>query len=134
MAIQNKLIEQHPIHTEYFGTSDGEVISYKGKHPKFIVQCNHQRGYTQFQISHSRYTRTHFLTHRFIFECFFGEIEEGMCVHHINHIKTDNSIDNLMLVTDAENRRYAKEYGIKVGGASDTYKKNKLKKNAKSIK
>lgn len=134
MAIQNKLIEQHPIHTEYYGTSDGEVISYKGKHPKFIVQCNHQRGYTQFQISHSRYSRTHFLTHRFIFECFFGEIEEGMCVHHIDHNKRNNCIDNLMLVTDAENRAFAKEYGIKVGGASDKYKQNKLKRNAKVIK
>jgi hypothetical protein len=134
MAIQNKLIEQHPIHPEYFGTSDGEVISYKGLKPKFIVQCNHQRGYTQFQISHSRYTRTHFLTHRFIYECFFGEIEEGMCVHHIDHDKRNNNIDNLMLVTDAENRRLAKEFGIKVGAASDKYKKNELKRNAKVTK
>lgn len=123
----NILIEQHPVHKDYHATSDGNVISYKGKYPKFIVQCNHQRGYTQFQISHSRTTRTAFLTHRFIYECFFGEIEEGMCVHHINHIKTDNALDNLMLVTDAENREYAKEYGIKFGAASDKYKNNKLK-------
>jgi hypothetical protein len=39
-----------------------------------------------------------------------------------------------MLVTDAENRAYAKEYGIKVGAGSDKYKQNKLKKNAKVIK
>jgi hypothetical protein len=34
-----------------------------------------------------------------------------------------------MLVTDSENRRLAKEFGIKVGAASAKYKKNK--KNAK---
>ena len=115
MAIQLKQIEQHPIQTDYFGTSDGEVISLKGNQPKFIVQCNHQRGYTQFQASISRTKRKAFLTHRFIFECFFGEIEEGMCVHHMDHDKRNNCIDNLMLVTDAENKALAKEAGRTTG-------------------
>jgi hypothetical protein len=53
-----------------------------------------------------------------------------MCVHHIDHDKRNNSIDNLMLVTDLENRRLAKEFGIKVGAASAKYKQNKSKKNA----
>ena len=125
MAIQLKQIEQHPIQTDYCGTSDGEVISLKGNQPKFIVQCNHQRGYTQFQASISTIKRKAFLTHRFIFECFFGEIEEGMCVHHMDHDKRNNCIDNLMLVTDAENKRLAKEFGIKSGKASPNYKSNR---------
>ena len=123
MAIQLKQIEQHPTQTDYFGTSDGEVISLKSNQPKFIVQCNHQRGYTQFQASISKTKRKAFLTHRFIFECFFGEIEHGMCFHHMDHDKRNNSIDNLMLVTDAENRRLYKEFGIKTGGAA--HKRNR---------
>jgi hypothetical protein len=116
MAIQNKLIEQHPIHNDYYGTSDGEVISYKGKTPKFIKQCNHGRGYTQFRISHSRKEGTMFLTHRFIYECFFGEIgNTDIQVHHIDHDKVNNCIDNLMLVTDAENKRLAKVAGRTTG-------------------
>ena len=124
----NILIEQHPIHKDYYGTSEGDVISFKGKQPKFIKQCNHQRGYTQFQVYKSKNDVSMYLTHRFVFECFFGEIEEGMCVHHIDHNKTNNGIDNLILVTDAENKAYAKEYGVKVGGAADKYKANQLKK------
>lgn len=125
MANQNVLIEQHPIHKDYYGTSEGHIISFKNKQPKFIKQCNHQRGYTQFRVSYSRSKGRMYLTHRFIYECFFGEIEEGMCIHHIDHNKTNNELDNLMLVTDAENREYARAFGIKVGAAAAKYKNNK---------
>ena len=111
----NKLIEQHPIHKDYFGTSDGEVISFKGKQPKFIKQCNHVRGYTQFRVTYGRTKGHMYLTHRFIYECFYGELPEDMCVHHIDHCKTNNEIDNLMMVTDEENKAMAREYGIKFG-------------------
>lgn len=128
---QNILIEQHPIHKDYYGTSEGDVISFKSKQPKFIKQCNHGRGYTQFRVCYGRTEGSMYLTHRFIYECFFGEIEEGMCVHHIDHNKTNNELDNLMLVTDAQNREYAREFGIKVGGAAAKYKQNQLKKKSK---
>lgn len=116
MAIENKLIEQHPIHTDYYGTSDGHVISFRGKIPKFIKQCNHGRGYTQFRISQGRNDGTMFLTHRFIMECFFGEIgDSDIQVHHIDHDKRNNCIDNLIFVTDAENKALAKEAGRRTG-------------------
>jgi hypothetical protein len=112
----NILIEQHPIHKDYYGTSEGDVISFKGKQPKVIKQCKHGRGYTQFQVYVSTQKSAMYLTHRFIYECFFGEIgDETIQVHHINHIKTDNSIDNLMLVTDAENKALAKAAGRTTG-------------------
>ena len=119
----NILIEQHPIHKDYYGTSEGDVISFKRKQPKFIKQSNHQKGYTQFRISQGRNNGLMYLTHRFVFECFFGLIEdEQIQVHHINHIKTDNSIDNLMLVTDAENKALAKAAGRTTGRKFSTYR------------
>lgn len=111
----NILIEPHPTHKDYYGTSDGHVISFKSKTPKFIKVGNHQRGYTQFKVSNND-EPTMYLTHRFIYECFFGEIgDEQIQVHHIDHDKRNNSIDNLMLVTDAENKALARAAGRTTG-------------------
>lgn len=35
----------------------------------------------------------------------FGEIPEGYCIHHINHNKLDNAIENLMLMTKSEHHK-----------------------------
>jgi len=40
--------------------------------------------------------------HRLIWESYYGEIPEGMLVHHRNGIKTDNSIQNLELISHSE--------------------------------
>lgn len=41
--------------------------------------------------------------HRVIWEMHYGEIPEGMEIDHINHIRDDNRIENLRLVTRQEN-------------------------------
>lgn len=43
--------------------------------------------------------------HRIIWETFYGEIPEGYQIDHINTIRTDNRLDNLRVVTQAENNR-----------------------------
>jgi len=43
------------------------------------------------------------MCHRFIYECFHGEINHKRVVVHINNIKTDNRLDNLQLITRSEN-------------------------------
>ena len=51
-------------------------------------------------------TRKCYLKHRFIFECFHGKINDAtLLVDHINNIKTDNRLENLQLLTHAENVR-----------------------------
>jgi hypothetical protein len=120
-----KQFAQHPTHTKYYATTDGEVISFKGKTPKFIIQCPHGRGYTQFMVSMGKETKS-YLTHRFVYECFYGLIDdETLQVHHIDHDKVNNSLSNLALVTDWENKMHAKSAGRKTGGAM--HKKNKKK-------
>ena len=122
---QEKQFSQHPTHKSYYATTDGEVISFKGRIPKFIIQCNHGRGYTQFLVSENGKTKS-YLTHRFVYECFYGLIEdETLQVHHIDHDKQNNKLENLQLVTDWENKMHAKNAGRKTGAAM--HKKNKKK-------
>lgn len=111
---EEKQFAQHYLHKDYYATTDGEVISFK-KQPKFIIQCNHGRGYTQFMVCEKGKTKS-YLTHRFVYETFFGEIPEGMQIHHIDHDKQNNTLDNLQMVTDEENKLHAKLAGRKTGG------------------
>lgn len=43
--------------------------------------------------------------HRVIWEMHNGQIPEGMEIDHINHIRDDNRIENLRLVSHSENMR-----------------------------
>lgn len=126
MMASQKQFEQHYFHKDYYATTDGEIISFKGKHPKFIIQCQHGRGYTQFVVSEKGSVKS-YLTHRFVYECFYGEIPEGMQIHHIDHDKQNNELSNLQMVTDEENKLHAKNAGRKTGGARHKKYLNKLK-------
>jgi len=113
---QEKQFSQHPTHTSYYATTEGEVISFKGKTPKFMIQCNHGRGYTQFIVCNGTGKVKSYLTHRFVYECFYGLIDDDtLQVHHIDHDKLNNSLSNLALVTDWENKMHAKNAGRKTG-------------------
>ena len=46
---------------------------------------------------------THFLVHRLVWEAFNGKIPEGMQVNHIDEDKSNNTIENLNLMTPKEN-------------------------------
>jgi len=45
------------------------------------------------------------MSHRFIYECFHGQITDKRVVDHINNIRTDNRLDNLQLITNRENTK-----------------------------
>ena len=45
------------------------------------------------------------MSHRFIYECFHGQITDKRVVDHINNIRTDNRLDNLQLMTNRENTK-----------------------------
>jgi hypothetical protein len=122
-----KQFSQHPVYTDYYATTDGEILSFKKNYqPKFVIQCKHGRGYTQFRPSmHGKVSQ--YLTHRFVYECFYGMIDDDtLQVHHIDHDKTNNSLDNLELVTDEENKMHARTAGRQFGRPLGS--KNKKKK------
>lgn len=59
-----------------------------------------QQGYVRVRLFGKSY-----LAHRVVWELISGLIPSGMQVDHINHIRDDNRIENLRVVTNAENGR-----------------------------
>ena len=87
----------------YYDYESGKMYRpYCGKFKE--LGCLSKDGYLYF--SPTRYKRKRL--HRFIWECFFGEIPEGMQIDHINHNRLDNRLCNLRLVTPTENCRNTK--------------------------
>ena len=51
--------------------------------------------------------------HRLVVEAFIGEIQAGLEVNHISGQKVDNCIENLEVVTHAENTQRAWDTGLR---------------------
>lgn len=74
----------------------------RNKKSKRILKQYMDRGYLQIDLCHLG-ERVHYKVHRLIANNLMGGIPEGMCVDHINNIKTDNRIENLRIVSYNEN-------------------------------
>jgi hypothetical protein len=66
-------------------------------------------GYVQIGMYESNTKRPAFypLAHRLVAEVFLGPIPEGMQVNHKNGVRSDNRVENLEIVTAAENNLHA---------------------------
>lgn len=72
---------------------------------------NNGIGYLQIKLrkNKKRYNR---YIHRLVWETFNGEIPKGLEINHINHDKSNNSLENLELVSHSDNlKRAFKKYG-----------------------
>ncbi|MCF0178649.1 MAG: HNH endonuclease [Bacteroidales bacterium] len=56
------------------------------------------------------------LAHRVVWEIYNGEIPKGMQIDHINHVRTDNRIENLRLVSHQENKKNNSMYSSNSSG------------------
>lgn len=66
-----------------------------------------QKGYYRISIDSKIYE-----VHRLVWETFVGPIEDGYVIHHKNHIKADNRLENLELLSEDEHRKLHKESNI----------------------
>ena len=71
------------------------------------------RGYSRIWVYKNGNPR-HYCVHRFVFESFKGDIPIELQVDHIDNDKQNNCIDNLQLLTPAENCQKA-PVGNRVG-------------------
>ncbi|AEI91240.1 gp40 [Escherichia phage phiEB49] len=65
-----------------------------------IVGAKTKQGYITVS-----YMKNRMLAHRLIWEMHNGPIPEGMQIDHINHVRTDNRIENLRVVTIFHNNQ-----------------------------
>jgi hypothetical protein len=72
-------------------------------------------GYRQLAL-HRDGHRTHVFVHRLVWQAFNGVIAKGLVINHRNGIKTDNRLENLEVVTYAENDAHALRLGLKARG------------------
>lgn len=70
-------------------------------------------GYLRF-----KYKGKTFAVHRIIWEMHNGQIPDGMEIDHINHIRTDNRIENLRLVSRLTNMKNKSMYANNSSGAT----------------
>lgn len=66
--------------------------------PGDVISTTNRAGYVVFGFKRNQYR-----AHRVIWEMHNGEIYEGMEIDHINHIRYDNRIENLRVVTRHDN-------------------------------
>ena len=84
-------------------------------------------GYLKCGITTGENKIKSYLSHRFVFECFYGLIEKNKHIDHINFIRSDNRIKNLEAVSQSENNKKSsinKDY---------TFLKD-IRKNPKKVK
>ena len=91
--------------TRYFVSNTGKVRSHiQGNDLK---TANHN-GYRRISLRYGGGKYTH-LVHRLVAECFLVDYTEELTVNHINGIRDDNNLENLEMMTLADNIRHSYE-------------------------
>ena len=116
----------HPVYNKYAANEDGEIMNIRLRKARKGYLIN--SGYLKFTIYLEKNKNKQYLSHRFVFECFYGLIEKNKQINHINSVTVDNRIKNLEVVNASENCKKAaanKEIGF--------YRKNPKKVTAVNL-
>ena len=107
IEFQNIKFFWHPFSKDYLASRCGKILSLKRKEKKILKLNKKRDGYLDFYFYENN-KRIHYYVHRFVFECFKGEIPKGMEIDHVDGDKKNNSISNLQLLSHKENIRKSK--------------------------
>lgn len=95
---------RHPVHSDYAATEFGDIFSLKYGKFRPIKPTINKNGYLYFTISYGKKCKKLYRVHRFAYECAHDMILEGDAeIDHINHIKRDNRLSNLRMVSKTTN-------------------------------
>ena len=111
---------------QYFEYKDGKLFWKAKTHPSVRINVGDKAGTKRpdryFDV---RFFGKKILSHRIIWEMFNGEIPKDKVIDHINNNPSDNRIENLQLVTNAQNqqrRNQSKGYKYYKGILARPYK------------
>ena len=101
IEISNCVYKVHPIYDLYASDKDGNVINII----KEVPHLGHKSSSVYLQCSVRKYSGKYkvYYVHRFVWECYNGNIPEGKVIDHINNNKEDNRLCNLQLLTQQQN-------------------------------
>lgn len=90
----------HPVFVKYRATACGQVCHVNSSRLRALRKD--QDGYLRFNAWHNGKLHT-LKAHTFVYECWNGLIPPGMTIHHRDYEKANNVLENLTLMTMAEN-------------------------------
>lgn len=82
----------------YYATKDGKILNLERNTE---LKLSPSGNYYRFNASYGLNKK--FLVHRVVWECFNGEIPEGMDVDHIDGDPSNNALDNLQILSHSDN-------------------------------
>ena len=93
----------HPIYNLFAGSKDGRFVHILKQVPH-IGNKSCGDGYLNCSVrKHGQPSYKNYKVHRFIWECFNGDIQEGFEIDHINNVRDDNRLCNLNVLTHQDN-------------------------------
>ena len=95
-------VEGFEKYSDYSITSDGKVISYKGKNDRILKKKDNGKGYLQVNLFLNGKGK-HILIHRLVALAFVKGYSEGLTVDHIDENKNNNNFNNLQWMTRGNN-------------------------------
>ena len=95
-------VARHAIYKNYGAREDGTILNLKT-----LRTLNPSTIRTGYQIIglYLNGKQKFFLVHRFVYECFRGDIPPHLEVDHLDNDRTNNRLDNLQLLTHLQNCR-----------------------------
>ena len=115
-----EIFHYHPIYTNYGVNKYGQIYNKKTK--RCSIGSIQSTGYLMTTLKQIGLPCKHFLVHRFVYECYNGDIPDKMQINHIDSNRQNNCVDNLELVTRSENMKLAykaKKYKTKIEITTD---------------
>jgi hypothetical protein len=101
-------LKEIPGHSGYFITAEGEVFSNKMGALRALTQHLNEKGYLRVCLTKGLKKRVH----RLVMETFSDSYNNRLQVNHIDGCKTNNTLTNLEMVTDTENKEHAVNLGL----------------------
>ena len=97
IIIDNIVYHIHPTYKLYAASVVGNVINTIER--ELLKTSKTSKGHLYIrERKHDQIEFKGYLIHRFIWECYNGDIPEGEVIKHINHDKEDNQSSNLISI------------------------------------